>query len=57
MHDLFTAHQMSKITQSAISQKLVTPQKTKNTHLGYKIWHFPANLWLKIQKQMAKNLH
>ena len=57
MHALFTAHQMSKITQSAISQKLVTPKKTKNTHLGYKILHISANLWLKFKTQMAKNLH
>ena len=46
MHALFTANQMSKITQSVISQKLVNHKKN---HLGYKIFHFPANLWLKIQ--------
>ena len=38
---------MSKITQSAISLKLVNQKKV---HLSYIFLHLSANLWVKIKK-------
>ena len=49
MHALSTTHQMSKITQSAISRKLIDQNQKKKVILDNLFLHLSANFEVKIQ--------